>query len=368
MAQYGFTPQSIGTGYATPWGNYYVSNVVQVPIVATTSVSYPPVNAWGGWQLGAVIQNQVGGVMIVQVSPGGTAARAGLKAGDVVITAGGSQVGFVNGRVVDLIYEINQRVDMNGMVRLVVLDSITRQLTNRDLSIMPQIAASPVVAGQIFIDGAYGVSGNGTVKVELINVSRPYQSVAGGNAYVRTYGSGPFPFQIVCDPRYIYPTDRYRLAATLYDASQRVVSYTTLDIAPPVNGMTVAYELRLPTNQTSVPVIVSSYGNYYANTDAVQSVFRRYLNRGPTATESQVWQQQLASGQLTLDEMKAEVISSPAFYDRSGNNPERFIQQMIETTTQLPAPPDQLQYWTNRLFTLGNDRLLLAREYIPGRG
>ncbi|MFN8741379.1 MAG: hypothetical protein ACK5YR_15755 [Pirellula sp.] len=62
--------------------------------------------------------------------------------------------------------------------------------------------------------------------------------------------------------------------------------------------------------------------------------------------------------------MKAEILASPSFYDRVGNNPDQFIRLMIESSNQFIAPLDAIQFWRVRLDQLNGDRLTLAREYV----
>lgn len=373
-AQYGFLPTpTFGNGYGNAWGNYYSSNAIQVPYWnsgwnTTPTYSYPWNNNWQGWQLGAVIQNTPSGVLVQQVAPGGVADRSGLKPGDVIVSVAGTQVGYTNGRVVDLIYEINRRVNANGSVRLTVLDSAIRQLRTIDLNISQRPNTSGIVSGRVFVDFNNMAYGNNTIKVELLNTSRPYLNASGGNTYVQAYGSGPFPFSIYTNPSYLNPSDRYRLVATLYDVNRQVVAYSTLDIGAPIAGNTANYDLRLQPAQASVPNYAASYGYYYPSQNVVYDAFRQYLNRDPSASEAQAWQQQLAYGSSNTTEMKAEIIASPAFYDRVGNNPDQFIKLMIESTTRAAASLERVQYWRSRLDAFGGDRLNVAREYIQSAG
>lgn len=373
-AQYGFVPNpTFGNSYGNVWGNYYTSSTIQVPSwgsgwTNTPTYSYPWTNNWQGWQLGAVIQNTPSGVLIQQVAPGGVADRAGLKPGDVIVSVAGTQVGYSNGRVVDLIYEINRRVNANGQVRLTVLDSAIRQLRTVDLNISQRPTASGIVSGRLFVDSNALAYGNSTIKVELLNTTRPYLNASGGNTYVQAYGPGPFPFSIYTNPSYLNVTDRYRLVATLYDVNRQVIAYSTLDIAAPVAGNSANYDLRLQSTPTSVPNYGASYGYYYPSQNAVYDTFRQYLNRDPSASEAQAWQQQLAYGSSNITEMKAEIIASPAFYDRVGNNPDQFIKLMIESTTRSAAPFEKIQYWRSRLDAYGGDRINTAREYVQSAG
>jgi C-terminal processing protease CtpA/Prc len=120
-------------------------------------------------------------VLVQQVVPGSIAQRSGLKQGDIIVSVGGAQVGYSNGRVVDLIYEINRRVDSNGQVRLTVLESTSRQLRTYNLNIAQRPVANFTVSGRLFVDSGVLSYGSNTIKVELLNVTRPYMTASGGS-------------------------------------------------------------------------------------------------------------------------------------------------------------------------------------------
>ena len=369
-SQYGFNsiPWNGAIG-SQPWGNNYVASTLQVPAWSGYANWGAP---WGNgaqtWQLGAVTLNTTNGVLVQQVVPGSIAERAGLRSGDLIVSVAGNQVGFTGGRLVDLIYEINRMVDARGQVRLTVLEAVSRQLRTKTLQITPQYSSNGAVTGRVFMDATSGWSGNYTLKVELLNVSRPYLSASGGSTYVNAYGPGPFSFSIYTNPTYVNSADRYRLVATLYDSNRQVVAYGTLDIASPASAPGAVYDLRLSQIASSLPSYLPSYGSYYPNQNLVIEAFRRYLNREPSVSELQAWLQQLATNSITLQEMKAEILASPSFYDRVGNNPDQFIRLMIESSNQFIAPLDAIQFWRVRLDQLNGDRLTLAREYVQSLG
>lgn len=366
-AQYGFGTPAYATQTAYAWGNPYVSSAAQLPAWGQTAVP-PTTSFWQGWQLGAIIQNTSNGVLILQVQPSSVAERSGLRAGDVILSVGGTQVGYVNGRINDVILEANRHVGAYGRVPMLVLDSYSRQPKTLELDLTNSlITSSGTVSGRIFIDGLFMNYGNGVIKVEITNLTRPYLSASGGVTYVPAFGNGPFNYQIFCDSRFASPQDRNRITATLYDVSQRILATSSADINSPVLG-TKNIDLRLQSSAVQPAAYTTSYGNYFLGQDVVYEAFRKYVHRNPSASESQAWQQQLAAGAMSIDEMKAQIISGPAFYDRAGNNPERFIQLMLESAGSGPAAPDQLLYWRNRYSELNGDRLQLAREFVPGRG
>ena len=365
-AQYGFsTSYAPNVGYGSEWGNYYAGGIMQLPQwTGSPSAIQPIAPTWQNWQLGAYLTNTPNGVLVQQVVPGGIAANSGLKAGDVVVSVAGYQVGYVNGRAVDLVYEITRRVDTYGRVRLVVFDGFTRQLKSLDLVIAQAPQMVSAVSGEVSFDRGVLNLGYGMLKVELQNASRPFMQVGGGSDVRQAVGNGPFNYSIRYDPQYVSPLDRYRLVATLYDANRSVVAFATQDIAAPTSGTQVAYNLRLQG-----PALYNGGGfntvSYYPPdmTKMVQA-FRQYLGRDPSLSESQAWSNQMATGTMNISEMKAELLASTAFYDRAGNSPDLFVQRMIEAVTGQQARFDQIQNWRARLNYYGGMRLPIAREFL----
>ncbi|MCU0706700.1 MAG: PDZ domain-containing protein, partial [Pirellula sp.] len=304
---------------------------------------------------------------------GGLAERSGLRAGDVIVSVAGTQVGLVNGRVIDAVYEMSGRASSSGLVSIMVLKASTRLLTPMTINVHGTTEARAIVTGRVFL-GNSATYGGGSVKVELTNISKPYLSASGGNTYLPVVGSGPFPFTISFNAKYANAGDLYRLTATYYNVYRQIVAFANLDIPAPVPGTMVSYDLNLEQSAISSTVgsvvagsipVSNSYAGYYTpQQNVVDDTFRQLLGRNPSASEAQAWYQQMASGAMSVNELKAELLASPAFYDRAGDNPDVFVQQMIEMTTRLPAGRDELQYWRSRLASLGGNRLELCREYM----
>lgn len=371
LAQYyGFTPTAMtSSGYTSEWGNAYSGAVMQIPAwTPSATVSPPVVNSWQYFQMGATLQNLPNGVLIRSVAPGGTAAINGLKAGDIVISAGGTQVGYVNGRTVDLVTEMSRRADVYGRISLAVLDSRLQQIRAYDFSLrptgmIPGLAAG-AIGGEVLLDGGVALSSYGTLKVELQNATRPYMQIAGGGDTKSVFGRGPFLYNIRFDSQSVYATDRYRLVATLFDGFQQVIGYGVQEIAAPTPGVQTTYNIRLMSRQTYAVGGQTGWFGYPQESNAFYPLFRQYIGREPTVLEAQAWASQLASGMVPSNEVKAELLASPAFYDRAGNQPDFLVQRMIETVSGLPAQPDQVQYWRSRLDATNGMRLVVAREYL----
>lgn len=371
LAQYyGFTPTVVSSPSITSeWGNAYSGAVMQVPSWTTTpTVSPLVVNSWQYFQLGATLQNLPNGVLIRSVVPGGLAAINGLKAGDIVISAGGTQVGYVNGRTIDLVTEMSRRADVYGRISLAVLDSRLQQIRAYDFSLRPAGMtpglAAGAIGGEVLLDGSVALAGYGTLKIELQNATRPYLQIAGGSDTKSVYGRGPFLYNIRFDPQSIYFNDRFRLVATLFDGYQQVIGYGVQEIAAPTPGVQTTYNIQLASRQTYAFGGQTGMVGYPQESNTFYPLFRQYIGREPTVLETQAWASQLASGMVPSNEVKAELLASPAFYDRAGNQPDLFVQRMIETASGLPARPDQVQYWRSRLDATNGMRLVVAREYL----
>jgi predicted metalloprotease with PDZ domain len=99
------------------------------------------------WRLGVAIENLETGVLLTDVERSLPADSAGLKRGDVIISVGGYQVGYVDGALFDLGDELRRRADAQGRVTFLIFDGRTRQL--RSLPIQLQQQASTGVRGQV---------------------------------------------------------------------------------------------------------------------------------------------------------------------------------------------------------------------------
>lgn len=365
LAQYGFSPINSSTfSPGSEWGNYYVGSAVQLPSWNRPPVYFPS-NI--GFQpprlLGIYAQNTPSGVLIGQVVSGSVAERAGLRVGDLIVSVAGTQVGLINGRVVDVMYQVNSSLDYWGRTNALVLDGSTRLMKSVTFDFSAAATSYSSVNGQVFLDSGVPIYRSGVIKVELVNLNRPYLSASGGNTYVQVNGTGPVAFSIPYNAGLISIADRYRLVATYFDSYRQVVSSGSLEIGSLNPGVSTSYSLRLPAAPTMIPY-GSAYGVYSSSPNMISNAFRQYLNREPSFGESQAWTQQMAAGILNEKELRAEILASPAFYDRAGNDPELFIKQMIETNSHLPATYEQIQYWTTRLGLYGGNRLQVCREFV----
>lgn len=73
-----------------------------------------------------------------------------------------------------------------------LLESTSRQLRTYSLNIAQRPASNFIVSGRLFVGSGVLSYGNNTIKVELLNVTRPYMTASGGSTDVQAYGAGPF--------------------------------------------------------------------------------------------------------------------------------------------------------------------------------
>jgi hypothetical protein len=151
----------------------------------------------------------------------------------------------------------------------------------------------------------------------------------------------------------------------VFDVNRQVIASASQDLPALTPGTRVVQNISVqrPVYST-VSTVNTSYGYYYPDANAISQNFQLFLGREPSLSESQAWLRQLSSGMSTVTDMKAELLASTAFYDRAGNNPDLFIQRMIEIVTRMPASYAQIQTWRARLNFYGSQRLPVAREFI----
>ncbi|MFN9917805.1 MAG: PDZ domain-containing protein, partial [Pirellulaceae bacterium] len=270
----------------------------RIPGYNTTNNAYQPPR-----QLGVYMQNTPNGVIVGQITPGSVAERAGLKVGDLIVSVAGIQGGIVNGRVVDVMYVINTNLDYFGRVSALVFDGSTRVAKSLVFDFSTNTTAITAVNGQVALEGGFPAYRSGTIKVDLVNLTRPYLTASGGNTYVQVNGTGPFAFSIPYDVRLNSQADQYRLVATYFDSNRQMISSSSLDIGVLNPAVPNSYSLRLLATPASAPYS-SAYGVYSPNPNMINDAFRQYLGREPSISESQAWTQQISTMNLSEKDVK----------------------------------------------------------------
>ncbi len=232
---------------------------------ATVSPSLVPgsIGRARDWRLGVGVDSLETGALVRNVTPGGAAQRAGLEQGDLIVAISGYQVGYVEGRLNDVGEQIRRTADINGRVRALVLDARTGQLQNLDVQLD---SASTGVSGSVITRDRNNLPYGSILTVKLIKHHSPLLRGAGGQTISQVYGSGPFPFEIHYDPRYIDPSNQYQLTATITTSTGQLIYTLPQPISMNQQGLPPNLQLIL---EPAGNVIQASYSGDPGQLNAV---------------------------------------------------------------------------------------------------
>ena len=343
------------------WGTNTLSPSSFTPNTLTPAYSYA---SNPDWQLGITVDNTTSGVVVRGVQPRSAAERAGLEAGDIILTVGGFQVGYVDNRLFDVGEEIRRRVDAQGSVRMLVQDLRTGKVNLLSVNLQN---VSVSVRGDVVWRNYNSLPPGATLQVRVDNVSRPYQSVGGGilNSYINQ--NQPVPFELNLDPSYLVAGERYQIQAMIRSGDQILYSTPTPIVIDPTRGSLSNIRLEL----TPVGVVSAggtSSGNNYStaystNVNLINDYYQRYLNRTPTQSEMTAWLEYFARGKSEED-LPVTLLSSTEFYERSGSTDARFIDRMFRVVVNRAPSNEETNQWLQKLLRLGpQGRSQVVKEF-----
>ncbi len=356
-AQTGFSSNGFNTGTMTAVPNM---NSSQFATGANTTSQIPR-----DWRLGVAVDPSDVGAVVRQVTPNGPAQRVGLEPNDIIVGINGFQVGMVENRLNDVGEQIRRSADSNGRVRALVFQSRSARLQNVTIQLD---SGSNGITGSVALSDRANIPFNSIVTVQIENITRPFYEVRNGKVTFAASGNGPFPFEIQYDPVYVDARDRYQLNAMITDSTGRPLYGLRQPIAIPTGGLPQNTLLALDNartlqslgQQTVGGPVTSGFGQDPA---ILNQVFQQILGRLPSSTEQVAWSQFLAQGNSVID-LQAKIIGSPAYFDRLGNNQQRFIQSMIRTFSGREATANELNAWLGRLQQYQGNREQVAREFL----
>lgn len=282
---------------------------------------------------------------------------------DVIVCVGGDQVGRVGGRVFELSDELNHHADSRGRIEMLVQDSRSFQLRNVRLQLSDAQAG---LAGTIVLPGAR-IPADAVVTLLLENTSRPHYVVRNGQYSFRVPpNTTQIPFTLNYDPRYVFPTDTYRLRAyvtsggrTIYDTLQPQYVITkgnpsTVQLRlSPASYVAVSSPVS-PTN--TVAVTTASYTNYDAVSQRVTAAYKRYLGRIPSAMELAAWHQ-APDINYSLSKLPLQLMGSQEYFDMVGNNNVVWIKKVFGEIIGHPPSSLELDQWMRRFAELRYSRM-----------
>jgi len=320
------------------------------------------------WKLGVYVCNSDVGALVQQVDAGSPGQAIGISVGDIIVAVSGARIGEFDGRVVDIADELRKQVDPYGRVSLLVQSGSTRALRSATVTLM---ATTNVTAGTVSLADRGTLPQGSVLTVELKNASKPYYEIAGGKAVLRAEGTGPFPFELNYDPRYIDARDQYQLSAFVTWNNQIVYSIRQpIAIAP--NALNQQFNVILdrgnflPTSGGSLSIpglgpppsgTISSASPGYTNlpgatdTAALNQLFVTVLGRPASSREIIAWQSYLQQGN-TLNDVTIKLMSSSQYRERFSSD-SAYLQQVIQTLTGRVPTPSELTYWLGRAQALG---------------
>lgn len=340
-----------------------------------TSWSAPLVAPARNWKLGVYVRNLDVGALVQQVDGGSAAQLAGINVNDVIIAVSGSRIGEFDGRVVDIGDELRKNADALGRVSMVILDARTRSLRNIAVTLT---ATSGLTSGSATLADRASLPSGSVMTVQLQNASKPFFEVAGGKAVIRAEGTGPFPFALNYDPRYIDPRDQYQLMAYITWNNQVIYSLRQ-PIPIAASGLNQTFNLSLDRgNFTASAASVSSlagipnppagtisaaspgYGNLpgAADTTGLNQLFQSILGRPATSAEILAWQNYLQQGN-SINDVAIKLMSSPQFRERFPTDTS-YVQQIFQNVTGRAPTPAESEAWVARLESVGSPERIIA--------
>lgn len=351
------SPVPSGFGWGT---NTFSSNVV-TPNPLSTSFNY---SSNPDWQLGITVDNTTAGVVVRNVQPRSAAERAGLEAGDIILTVGGFQVGYVDNRLFDVGEEIRRRVDTQGSVRMLVQDLRTGKVNLLNVNLQN---VSVSVRGDVVWRDFNALPPGATLQVRIDNVTRPYQAVGGGILNTFINQGQPVPFELNLDPSYLVAGERYQIQAMIRTGDQVIYSTLAPVLIDPTRGSLSNVRLELSPVGAITAGATTGGGNYTTaystNVNLINSYYQRYLNRTPSQGEMTAWLEYFARGKSEED-LPVTLLSSTEFYERSGSTDARFIDRMFRVVVNRAPSSEETNQWLQKLLRLGpQGRSTVVKEF-----
>ncbi len=314
------------------------------------------------WRLGVAIDNREVGVLLTDVERGMPAEVAGLKAGDVIISVAGFQVGYVDGALYDLGDELRRRADVQGRVTLLAFDGRTRQLRSMPITLQQQDAAVGV-RGSILCRERISFSSRAMLTVRLRDVTYPtWQNVTVGEQQIPNPSNPPIPFTINFDPATIYPDHRYAVDAWLIDGNQIIVQTATPVSVNPLTN-TTALQLNLVRPSGSGQPTNTPAGNALTQ---INKWYRQYLLRDATAQELAAWQGHIQAGR-SMQDIQGFILSSPEYYDRMGNQNARYLVELYRNLYGRQPTAAEITQFQSQYQQYNGARSLFVQEVMRTR-
>jgi uncharacterized lipoprotein YbaY len=304
------------------------------PAAAANARYLPPGTAGPGgrYVLGINVRNWPAGVEVVTVQPGSVAQRSGIEPGDVIVTVGGFQVGYVGDRLHDLGDEIARRIDGYGRVMLLVRNHRTGGLVS--VPVQFGAAGSRAVVGRLSVQPPVALPPTAVVTVRVLDVTHAQWSdvaVAQGQAVAAAF---PLPYRL--DLPALYPQHRYAVDARIEDRGL-VLARTAAPTMLAAIDRDQQVDLVLAAGGVGP---VGGAGSGLLPADQIQQWIQLYLGRPPRPFEIDVWLATLQRGRSLVD-VQAGILSSSELFERAGRSRDIYVAEVFRLL--FGGPPNAAQ-------------------------
>ncbi|GAB5405425.1 MAG: hypothetical protein Aurels2KO_36560 [Aureliella sp.] len=311
------------------------------------------------WTLGIIGQNTDAGVVIQEVAAASPAARARLKVGDIIVSVGGYQVGFIGNQIFDVTEEINLRATSDGRVNLLVQDSRSSRLAALRVTLQ---ARHDFIRGRLSYNGGR-LPSDAVVTLKLDNLTRPHYRVSIPNNTFPASQIVNGTFQLPYDPAYIESDDVYELRAFVSSNGRTVLaSDRPQRVITRGNPREVQMELvsleRFASTTTSTP-ISAGYPNYNQVDDRITSLYQQYLDRPPAMVELIAWRRLPAN---RINTAHLDIMASQEFFDLAGNNSQDWIERVFSNIVGERPSAQELSQWLLHYDRLDRSRMELLNH------
>ena len=312
------------------------------------------------YRLGIGARNTDTGLQITDVTPNSVAGRAGLEAGDRIVTVAGQQVGYMGGKLIDLTNELARNVDTQGRVTLLVHDQRSRQLVNVPVQFSTTLPTNRSVSGRIGTQGAFRPTSTSSLSVRLLDVTYPqWTDIVVSEQTIPSPQQLPIGYRRQVPPRHGKPDHRYAVSAQLTDRGY-VTQRTPVPVPVALSEQGTRMDLVLQSTGSQLPGQVTPY-------EQITKVFLDLLGRPPTSRELATWQQHLDRGG-SISDVRVAILSSTEFYDRYYNDPQLYLAGVYSALYGVPPTPQQRQELAQRLLREGGVRHRVVEELVAESG
>lgn len=311
------------------------------------------------WRIGVGIDNRDTGAIVTQVQPGSAAQQAGIIPGDVIVGAGPSRIGLVDGRIIELAEVARNFADNFGRISLLVLDSRSRQLRNVPINMTSTATA---LSGSLVLSDNGFLPTDAIAMVELRNVSRPFFQVQGGRSTFNVSRQGPFAFSLNIDPRFLDPLDQYELQAMI--SSRNQVMYTSQRMTLRSTDIARRWDMVLqPVGLSAASpggVVNAGYPSFSPSISSAELVreLQSLLGRPPMSNEIAAWDTFLRSGN-SLANLRVRILSNPQLRSNFGND-TLYINHLFTNLLSRVPTQAELSYWTTRLAATNSPETVIS--------